>query len=91
MDREMQKWALIGAMLGIIVVVFGLMFMAYTLFFSHTPEQKAEQNAMNAVNCTKCMAERHINCTAETVQYSPWGAVCESKYVDKNCTTCVRV
>ena len=91
MDKEMQKWALVGATLGVIVVVIGLLIMAYVLFFSQTPEQKAEQNVMNAVNCTKCMAERHINCTADTVQYSPWGAVCGTAYVDKNCTTCRRV
>jgi uncharacterized protein YpmB len=91
MDREMRKGMLIGAIIGVIffgIIVSGA---AYFMFFSTTPEQKAEINEMNAVNCTKCMADHNINCTAETVQYSPWGAVCENKYVNKNCTTCRRV
>lgn len=91
MDREMQRWVLIGAVLGVIfLIVLGIGVMYFTVL-SYTPEQKAEMNTLYAENCTRCMAERHINCTAETVQYSPWGAVCGNAYVDRNCTTCRRI
>ena len=91
MDRDMKRGMLIGAILGVIFFGAVLSYVGYMTYFSNTPEQKAAINEMNGLNCTKCMADHHINCTAETVQYSPWGAICNNTYVDKNCTTCRRI
>jgi len=89
-DKEMGKWAVRGAIIG--VIIFGGMIGYYLLNTPHyTDTQKLELNAGFAPNCTACLVKENTTCTADTLQYSQWGIICEQKYI-KNCTAkCRRV
>jgi hypothetical protein len=87
----MARWAAIGMVTGGILfsILFGYYYFTATRM---TDSEKAEKNSAYAENCTKCLEKEHINCTVENLSFSQWGAICENKYISRNCSgTCRRI
>jgi hypothetical protein len=89
MTSQMGKWALAGVLIGILCVSAGLIYLHFNIPV-YSDEQKLEINHGLAVNCTRCLQEQNMTCTAETITHSPWGVVCKDKYVDE-CKVMCRV
>lgn len=90
MATEMARYAFYGMIIGAVFFGFVISWM-YVTSPRYTDEQKAEMNNAYAVNCSKCLEKENISCTPKELIYSQWGAICNAKYVSKNCTSCKQV
>jgi ABC-type transport system involved in cytochrome c biogenesis permease subunit len=90
MATEMARYAFYGMIIG--AVVFSILF-GYYYFgaIRMTDQEKADLNNAYAQNCTKCLERENISCTVDTLQYSSFGAICDLKYVSRNCTSCKKI
>lgn len=90
MATEMARWALVGMILAVIVFSIAIGW----LYFSaprYSQEEKEQINNAYAANCSKCLEKENVSCKPDKLKYSPWGAICDDKYVPRNCTQCKQI
>ena len=74
------RYALVGAAIAVALLI-GIYGYQYWSAPKYTESEHAEMNKVIAENCTKCLVQERQPCTADTIQHSYWGIICNVSYV----------
>lgn len=79
------RWGVIGGIVAMSMLIVFYIIIPYSATPHYNETQKIEINKMIAENCTKCLKlNNHKTCTAENIEYSNWGVICNESKVSEN-------